>query len=222
MIPEFENFESVHLRDIWPDEAKDFTPWLAQSENLALLAETLNMDLIFKAQERIVGQFRADIVCRNSEDDTWVLIENQLEDTDHIHLGQLLTYAAGLDAATIIWVAAGFTDDHRVTLDWLNKITSERFRFFGVVIALWRHRDSLPTPKFTVISAPDNWNGPVISVNQHFVKASTPREQREKFWEGFRACLIDRGSPLCPKKNAFAFIPCLQHRDTLLLSCRQC
>jgi hypothetical protein len=109
------------LWQAWPI----ITPWLAQSENLAALGEALNIDFELEAQERAVGPFRADILCRDTDKDRWVLIENQLERTDHTHLGQLLTYESGLDAVTIVWIAARFTEEHRSTLDWLNKITNE-------------------------------------------------------------------------------------------------
>jgi hypothetical protein len=103
----------------------------ARQKNLAILAETLDIDLELEAQERPVGPFRADILCKDIRTDRWVLIENQLERTDHNHLGQLLTYASGLDAVTLVWIAARFTEEHRSTLDWLNKITDDTFRFFG-------------------------------------------------------------------------------------------
>lgn len=90
--------EHVSLRDIWKTEAGDFTPWLAQTHNLAILGETIGLDLEVEAQEKSVGPFRADILCRETATDAWVLVENQLERTDHTHLGQLVTYAAGLDA----------------------------------------------------------------------------------------------------------------------------
>lgn len=98
--------ERVELRDIWLSEAADFTPWLARKENLDILGETLGIDLELEAQERPVGPFRADILCKDIGTDRWVLIENQLEQTDHNHLGQLLTYASGLEAVTIVWIAA--------------------------------------------------------------------------------------------------------------------
>ena len=141
--------ERVKLREAWSTEAQDFTPWLAREENLAILSETLEVELQPEAQEKSVGPFRADILCRNADDGgTWVLIENQLERTDHLHLGQLLTYAAGLNAVTICWIAASFTDEHRAALDWLNEITDERFHFFGLEVELWRIGDSEPAPKF--------------------------------------------------------------------------
>jgi len=87
-----------------------------------------------------------------------VLIENQLERTDHTHLGQLLTYASGLEAVTIVWIAERFTEEHRSTLDWLNKITDESFRFFGLEVELWRIGNSPAAPKFNLVSKPNEWS----------------------------------------------------------------
>ena len=148
----------VDLRDIWTTEADDFTPWLAQEENLVVLGETLGINLEFEAQEKYVGPFRADILCKDTATSGWVLIENQLESTDHTHLGQLLTYASGLEAVTIVWIAARFVDEHRSTLDWLNRITSDEFRFFGLEVELWRIGDSLAAPKFNIVSKPNDWS----------------------------------------------------------------
>jgi hypothetical protein len=117
---ELGKLERVDLRDIWTSEASDFTPWLARERNLEILGDTLGIELELEAQEKAVGPFRADILCKDIATDSWVLIENQLERTDHTHLGQLLTYASGLEAVTIVWIAARFTEEHRSTLDWLN------------------------------------------------------------------------------------------------------
>ena len=148
----------VDLREIWETEAVDFTPWLAQEDNLVILGETLGISLELEAQEKDVGRFRADILCKNKSNGSWVLIENQLDRTDHSHLGQLLTYASGLEAVTIVWIAYPFTDEHRSTLDWLNKITDEKFRFFGLEVELWRIGDSPAAPKFNVVSKPNDWS----------------------------------------------------------------
>lgn len=123
--------EEVDLRTIWTSEAGDFTPWLAEEENLGLLGDTIGIELELEAQEKNVGPFRADILCKDTANGSWVLIENQLEKTDHAHLGQLLTYASGLKAVTIVWIAYRFTEEHRASLDWLNEITDDRFNFFG-------------------------------------------------------------------------------------------
>jgi hypothetical protein len=106
----------LNLREAWESEAGDFTPWLAREENLALLGDTIGIDLELEAQEQNIGPFRADILCKNTETNNWVLIENQIEKTDHTHLGQILTYGAGLEATTIVWIAKSFTEEHRATL----------------------------------------------------------------------------------------------------------
>ncbi|MBZ9669527.1 DUF4268 domain-containing protein [Mesorhizobium sp. ES1-3] len=150
--------EKVNVRGIWLTEAQHFTPWLARPDNLAILGETLNMELEIEAQEKNVGPFRADILCKDALDGSWVLIENQLERTDHGHLGQLLTYASGLQTVTIVWIATQFTEEHRAALDWLNEITEEKFKFFGLEVELWRIGDSPPAPKFNIVSKPNEWS----------------------------------------------------------------
>ena len=102
--------EKVDLREIWQSEGQGFTPWLAEEKNLEMLGEAIGIELELEAQEKDVGPFRADILCKNTEDDSLVLIENQIERTDHKHLGQLLTYAAGLQSVTSVWIASKFTE----------------------------------------------------------------------------------------------------------------
>lgn len=150
--------EKIDLRDIWKTEDQDFTPWLAREDNIVLLADTLGLELEVEAQEKEVGPFRADILCKDLRNDSWVLIENQLERTDHKHLGQLITYAAGLKAVTIVWVAATFTEEHRAALDWLNTVTDDDFRFFALEVELWKIGTSPAAPKFNVVSKPNEWS----------------------------------------------------------------
>jgi len=122
----------VDLREAWTSESIDFTPWLAQEDNLKLLGEVIGIELELESQEKEVGPFRADILCKNTANDSWVLIENQLARTDHSHLGQLITYAAGLNAVTIVWIAERFTQEHRAAMDWLNERTDEKINLFGL------------------------------------------------------------------------------------------
>src|SRR5438128_1646495 len=131
-MPALGRLKPIELREAWPNESTAFTPWLAQTENLALLADAVGMELELEGQEQRVGPFRADILCKDTGTNQWVLIENQIEPTDHCHLGQLLTYAAGLQAVTIVWVAKTIREEHRAALDWLNKITGDQFNFFGL------------------------------------------------------------------------------------------
>lgn len=193
--------ERVELRDIWATEDRDFTPWLAQESNLELLAETIGMELELEAQEKDVGPFRADILCKSMDDDSWVLIENQIEKTDHRHLGQLLTYAAGLQAVTIVWVASKFTEEHRAALDWLNKITDESFRFFGLEVELWRIDDSVAAPKFNVISKPNNWSKSISQAAQKISESATTetKELQYRYWQQLVDHLQNAGSKLRPQ-----------------------
>ncbi len=191
--------QRVELRDIWASEATSFTPWLARPENLALLGEALELELELEAQERAVGPFRADILCKDIERDAWVLIENQLERTDHTHLGQLLTYASGLQAVTIVWIAARFTEEHRATLDWLNEITDETFRFFGIEVELWKIADSPAAPKFNIVSKPNDWSRSVARAARSIDEASLSdtRAMQLAYWTAFQAVLD-------AKRGAFA------------------
>ncbi|MCA9138084.1 MAG: DUF4268 domain-containing protein [Planctomycetales bacterium] len=191
----------VEIREIWQSEPGDFTPWLASDENIALLGETIGLDLEVEAQEKNVGPFRADILCKDTASQTWVLIENQLERTDHIHLGQLVTYAAGLQAATIIWVAARFTDEHRAALDWLNEITSEEFSFFGLEVELWRIGDSPAAPKFNIVSKPNDWSRSIASAAKGVQGELTETQQVQlAYWTALRDLMEEKSGAVNPTK----------------------
>ena len=192
----------VDLSEVWETEPQHFTPWLAREENLTLLGNTLGIELELEAQEINVGDFRADILCKNTEDDSWVLIENQLEATDHRHVGQLLTYAAGLDAYTVIWIAKAFRRDHRAMLDWQNRITDERYRFFGIEVKVWQIEDSARATQFDVVSSPNDWGR---DVSQHTGLSET-EQQLKRYWTGLRDYIADNGNPVnfgTPGKREF-------------------
>jgi hypothetical protein len=135
---------------------------------------------------------------RTFRTDSWILIENQLERTDHNHLGQLLTYASGLEAVTIVWIAASFTEEHRSTLDWLNRITDESFRFFGLEVELWRIGDSLAAPKFNIISKPNDWSKSVVRGARAIddAEVSETRIMQSAYWEALQAVLNRMGGPV--------------------------
>lgn len=193
--------QKVELREAWPSESGHFTPWLAQEANLRLLGETIGIDLECEAQEKEVGPFRADILCKDTATDNWVLIENQLERTDHSHLGQLLTYAAGLNAVTIVWIAERFTEEHRATLDWLNERTDEKINLFGLEIELWRIGDSPIAPKFNIVCQPNDWSRTVQQAATGEV--SEHKQLQQRFWTAFVQYMEDKGCKIrCQKPMA--------------------
>ena len=191
-------FVRVNLRDVWASEAEDFTPWLAREENLEILSESLGIVLELEALEKAVGPFRAEILCKEGGTDTRVLIENRLERSDHVHLGQLLTSASGLEAVTIVWIAARFTDEHRSTLDWLNRITDDHFRFFGLEIELWRIGASLAAPKFNVISKPNDWSRSIAQAARSIEDSgvSETKALQQAYWSAFNTALDKAEGPV--------------------------
>ncbi len=168
-----------------------------------MLGEALNIDLELEAQERAVGPFRADLLCKDVGTDRWVLIENQLERTDHTHLGQLLTYASGLQAVTIVWIAKRFTEEHRSTLDWLNKITDESFRFFGLEVELWRIGGSPAAPKFNVVSKPNEWSHSVAQAARAIddEELSETRIVQREYWAALNLVLDALGGPVSGRRK---------------------
>lgn len=147
--------EFLNPRDVWPDEARHFTPWLL--ENADYLGELLGIDIEFERSEHPVGSFSLDLFGHDRTNSCHIIVENQLEQTDHRHLGQLLTYAAGTKAGTIVWVAPSFRDEHRDALDFLNQSSSGDIRFFGVKLRVAVIGDSDPAPDFELVAQPSDW-----------------------------------------------------------------
>ena len=191
---------SINPRSYWENEASDFTPWLAKEENLELLGETIGIELELESVEKDVGPYRADIVCRDTATDTLVLVENQLERTDHKHLGQVLMYGAGLNAVTIVWIADQFTDEHRATLDWLNEITGEDINFFGLEIELWKIGESPPAPKFNVVSMPNDWIKFGSGISKSEKKITPVKQLQLEYWQTFRQYILANSSIIKPRK----------------------
>lgn len=194
--------QKIDLRNIWKSEALDFTPWLAEEANLSLLSETLGIDLELEAVERNVGPFRADILCQDTSDGTWVLIENQLERTDQTHLGQLITYAAGLDAVTIVWISARVADEHRAAADWLNEITKSNVRFFVLEVELWKIGDSPAAPKFNIVSKPNDWSRSTAQARNAIAEGelSPTRLAQKEFWSAVEGLLGESPHKINPVK----------------------
>lgn len=179
---ELSRLRRVAVRDVWPSESRDFTPWLSGDESLAFLGEALGMELELEDIEVLVGSFRADLVCRSMNTGDLVLVENQFAQTDHSHLGQLLTYAAGLRAATIVWIAETIREEHRAAIDWLNESTDDDLRFFALEIELWRIDGSPAAPKFNIVCRPNAWSR---ELSRATGVDSEQARIRQAYWTGF-------------------------------------
>ena len=175
--------EPVDLREFWEDEAQDFTPWLSEDENLAILSASLGLDLELEDTEAAVGPYKADILAKDAVSDSKVIIENQLDKTNHDHLGKTLTYASGLDADIIIWIAREFTDEHRQAVDFLNEKASPDLRCFAVEVQLWKIGDSLPAPQFKIVASPNEYRAQVVVGPK---KLSETRALYLEFWTTFK------------------------------------
>jgi hypothetical protein len=153
--------EPLDPRQVWSHEAQDFTPWLL--DNADTLAEALGLDIELTTAEHPVGDFALDLVGRDLTNDCVLIVENQLSPTDHGHLGQLITYAAGTDAHTIVWLSPTFREEHCQALDYLNTLGGENARFFGVQIGVVRIDNSKPAPMFNLRAQPNDWHAKVAA-----------------------------------------------------------
>jgi len=188
---EFGKLERVELKDYWPNEASDFTPWLA--DNMELLSDTLDIDLELEGTEVSIGVYRADIIAKDINTGGMVVVENQLEKSDHEHLGKMLTYAAGMDAFAVVWICREITDEHRRAIDWLNESTKQEVNLFALEIELWRIDDSCPAPKFNVVCKPNEWPPDGLSGIDKL---------RKQFWQGLRNHMQKAGTFLKLSKPA--------------------
>ena len=171
----------VDARDVWRHEAHEFTPWL--KDHIGLLSAAIGIEIELVEREVSVGRYWADLFGREVGTGREVLIENQLEPTNHGHLGQILTYAAGLDAKLVIWIAPQFNDEHRQALEWLNRQTPDSVDFFGIELELLQIDDSIPAPNFKIVAQPSEF--------QHRL-ARRPRTARDELYDSFYEDLISR------------------------------
>lgn len=149
--------EKIALRSVWSNEARDFTTWLSKEENLSTLGEEIGIDLELIETESNVGSFSADIFAQEIGTGRKVVVENQLEDTNHDHLGKIITYAAGKGAELVVWVVARARDEHKQAIEWLNQHTDSEFGFFLIEMELWSIDGSNPAPRFNIVERPNDW-----------------------------------------------------------------
>lgn len=180
--------EKVDLRNVWPNEATKFTIWLMKKENISLLEEELDLQFDNIEREGSAGRYSVDIVADEIQSGKKVIIENQLEQTDHKHLGQLITYASAFEACFIIWVVKDYTEEHKQAIDWFNKNMPDDISFFLVQVELWQIGNSAPAPHFDVICQPNNWAKKLKkSKNEKNSELSDLKLLQQKFWEELKS-----------------------------------
>ena len=176
------------LRSVWPHEANDFTKWLAQDDNLTLLGDAIDIELELEERESSVGSFSVDIFAKEVGTNRRVIIENQLEDTNHDHLGKLITYASGTGAEVIVWVVKRARDEHRQAIEWLNQHTDSNIGFFLLEIELWQIGDSEKAPRFNIVEKPNDWTKTMKSIEG----LSNTDLLKLEFWTGFNDAMSNK------------------------------
>ena len=171
--------EIKDLRKVWPHEASNFTPWVA--ENVDLLADAVGLDITVDETESSVGDFNVDIYASETGTDRKIIIENQLEDTDHDHLGKLITYASGKGADVVIWIVKHAREEHKAAIEWLNNHTDDKIGFFLCEIKLFQIGDSQMAPSFTVVERPNDWTKEIKKTTG----ANSTQQIRLEYWQAF-------------------------------------
>jgi hypothetical protein len=216
MAVKLSRITKINPREVWKHEALDFTQWLAKEENISVLCEELEINLENVKPEAAAGRYNVDLVADDIDTKRKVIIENQLEPTDHKHLGQLLTYASAYDASIIIWVVTDYTEEHRQAIDWFNRNISENISFFLVQIEVYRIGDSDPAPKFNIICEPNNWGKTVKKSGTGDAISATKLLQME-FWEGLKAYASTRST-----KVNFSHAPQPKHWFNISMGTSRC
>lgn len=197
--PEFGRLTEINVRDLWPHEQYDFSNWLAKSENIELLNDILGLTLVDIDKEVYVGAYRCDLVAKDETSGLRIIIENQLETSDHNHLGQIITYASGLDAKVIVWIVKEAREEHRSAIEWLNNNTGKELNFFLIELHAYKIGDSLPAPKFEVVEGPNDF---IKNAKSSGNAAATNKTQSERliFWTQFNELLAAKGKPFNIRK----------------------
>ena len=191
--------EAVDIRTVWPHEQYDFSKWLAMDENIKELGDTLNLSLTDVETEKFVGNYRCDILCKDEITGKIVLIENQLEPTNHDHLGKIITYASGLDAAVVIWIVSSARDEHASAIEWLNKHTDDDISFFLLEVHAYQIGDSDPAPQFKIIEQPNDFVKTVKNITKN-TELNESQKSRLEFWTQFNEFIVANGKPFNTRK----------------------
>ena len=191
--------EEVDIRKVWPHEQYDFSKWLATEENIKELGDALNLSLTDVETEKFVGNYRCDILCKDEITGKMVLIENQLEPTNHDHLGKIITYASGLDAAVVVWIVASARDEHASAIEWLNKHTDDEISFFLMEVHAYKIGDSDPAPQFKIIEQPNDFVKIVKAVSKNS-DMNESQKNRLEFWTQFNEVVDSQGKPFNKRK----------------------
>lgn len=191
--------EEVDVRDLWKHEQYDFSEWLSKEENMEQLSDVIGLTLVNVDKEVYVGSYRCDLVAEDETTGTKVIIENQLESTNHDHLGKIITYASGLNASVIVWIVKTAREEHRSAIEWLNNNTMKNISFFLIEIHAFKIGDSLPAPKFEIIEKPNDFIK-LTKGNNNEGEISKTESERLEFWNLFNDVVVERGKPFNIRK----------------------
>ena len=203
------------MRTVWAHEQYDFSKWLSKEENIQELGRVLNLSLTDVETEKFVGNYRCDILCKDELTGQNVLIENQLEPTNHDHLGKIITYASGLDASVIVWIVSSAREEHASAIEWLNKHTDDTVFFFLIEIHAYTIGNSAPAPYFKIIEQPNDFVKSVKAISSK-KKLNASEEKRAEFWTQFNEILENEGSPFNKHKVS------TDHWYTVAIGSSQC
>jgi len=193
--------EKVPLRDVWKNEERDFTPWLAQQDNLDMLSEMIGISLIEPKCEVQVGSYQCDITCKVESDDRLVVIENQIEDSNHDHLGKSIVYASGIGASIIVWIVKNARLEHVSAIEWLNENTDNKIGFFLIEIEAIKIGESLPAPQFKIKAQPNDYAKSMKgSANKDLSRA---QQGRYNFWSRMNEYFEDNKVGLRTRKPSY-------------------
>lgn len=191
--------EEVDIRELWKHEQYDFSEWLSKKENIENLNDILGLTLVDISKETYVGAYRCDLFAKDETTGIKVIIENQLEMSNHDHLGKIITYASGLDAKVVVWIVKEAREEHRSAIEWLNNNTNSNINFFLIEIHAYKIGNSDNAPMFQVIEQPNDFIKNNKSINSSDTMNKS-QSQRVEFWNQFNNVLVERGKPFNVRK----------------------